>query len=242
MDGTSEQTERCARFRVSSLVILAGVLLGLGLCAMTWKYCRVHPGIRGSDRAASPRAVEVVDIDARGAVRVNDELVGSAQDRDLLGLRDKLKEQAARSGEKVPVVIIPKPSTSHARVLDVLNVCSVSGIRNVYLTAGDGRFRWRFKLGSYPPQESVKENSPKVEELIAIDVDGSVSVNQELVGSGPDRELRGLRAKLREQADLFGGNVPVIIVPHPDVRLGRVFEVLNVCSACGITNVSFEGH
>ncbi len=80
-----------------------------------------------------------------------------------------------------------------------------------------------------------------MEELIAIDPDGSISVNNEPVGSSQDRELQVLRDRLKEQLRLFGEKTYVVIVPHLDVSHARVIDVLNVCSASGIKNISFGG-
>lgn len=94
-----------------------------------------------------------------------------------------------------------------------------------------------------PGTGSVKDtqSSQKVEQTVSIDVDGSVSVNNEAMGSAQDKDLEGLRAKLKEQSVLFGDNTPVIIIPQPDVFHARVIDVLNACSAAGVKNISFGG-
>lgn len=94
-----------------------------------------------------------------------------------------------------------------------------------------------------PGTSSVKDSSAsqKVEQTVSIDVDGSVSVNNEQVGNAQDRDLEGLRTKLKEQCALFGDSTPVIIVPGPDVLHARVIDVLNACSASGVKNISFGG-
>ncbi|MDD2706671.1 MAG: biopolymer transporter ExbD [Verrucomicrobiae bacterium] len=81
----------------------------------------------------------------------------------------------------------------------------------------------------------------KVEQMVAIDVDGSVSVNSDPVGTPNDNKLEALRSKLKEQINLFGDKTPVVIVPQPDVLHARVIDVLNACSAAGVQNISFGG-
>jgi len=76
---------------------------------------------------------------------------------------------------------------------------------------------------------------------IAIDVDGSVSVNNENLAAATDRRLDQFRDRLKTQVALFGEKSPVVIFPQPDVRHGRVIDVLNACSASKIKNISFEG-
>ena len=94
-----------------------------------------------------------------------------------------------------------------------------------------------------PGTASVKDAdaSKKVEQLVKIDVDGSVSVNDEPLGTPQDKQLDALRNKLKEQAALFGDTTPVIIIPQADVLHARVIDVLNACSASGVRNISFGG-
>jgi biopolymer transport protein ExbD len=94
-----------------------------------------------------------------------------------------------------------------------------------------------------PGTTSAKDSSAsqKVEQMVKIEGDNSVTVNDEQVGSGQDKDLQGLRAKLKEQTALFGDQTPVIIIPGPDVVHARVIDVLNACSASGVKNISFGG-
>ncbi len=76
---------------------------------------------------------------------------------------------------------------------------------------------------------------------IGIDDDGSVNLNDATIADPSDKELTQLRDKLKEQVELFGDKTPVVIVPQPDVKHGRVIDVLNACSASKIKNISFGG-
>ncbi len=79
----------------------------------------------------------------------------------------------------------------------------------------------------------------RVDLNIGIDLDGSVNLNGATVGGADDKDLNGLRDKLKEQVELFGDKIPVVIAPQPEVPHGRVIDVLNACSATKIKNVSF---
>ena len=76
---------------------------------------------------------------------------------------------------------------------------------------------------------------------IGIDIDGTVSVNSEVLGEAADRELEKLKSMLKEQLVLFGEKTPVVIVPKPEVLHQRVVDVLNACSAADVKNISFGG-
>jgi biopolymer transport protein ExbD len=188
------------------------------------------------------RVVQMVVIETNGAIRLNDELVAGPEDQELLGLRDRLKEEEARHDGKNPVAILPQPDVTHARVVEVLNICSVSGIRNVFLRATDRKFHWRFKLRETPPPPSMPELHTPMETLIAIDADGTVRLNNQVIGSARDQELTRLRRKLKEVIRLFGENTPIILVPNPDIHLARISDVVDACSNAGAKNVSLGGN
>jgi biopolymer transport protein ExbD len=88
-------------------------------------------------------------------------------------------------------------------------------------------------LGDTPPS--------KVDLNVTIEADGSISLNGEAVADQADKELPTLRARLKEQVDLFDDKIPVVIIPQSDVKHGRVIDVLNACSAANIRNISFGG-
>jgi biopolymer transport protein ExbD len=98
------------------------------------------------------------------------------------------------------------------------------------------------ELGIQLPGKGTAATSGAQQDLnIGIDEDGSVNINGDAVGAATDKELMDLRARLKEQVELFDNNVPVIINPKPDVPHVRVIDVLNACSAAKIKNISFGG-
>jgi biopolymer transport protein ExbD len=76
---------------------------------------------------------------------------------------------------------------------------------------------------------------------IGIEMDGTVSLNNEPVGNPNDIDLQDLRARLKEQISLFDDRIPVVINPQPDVPHQRVVQVLNACSAAKVRNLCFGG-
>lgn len=69
-------------------------------------------------------------ISKDGEVRYNDALMGSPNDHDLTELRETMKQLITVSGEQ-PVIIKPDATTSHQRLIDVLNACSYAGVKNL---------------------------------------------------------------------------------------------------------------
>lgn len=71
-----------------------------------------------------------VGIDADGQVNVSGQPIDTPTDPALPNLVDRLKGIVAQNA-KQPIVISPTRSTRHQRVVDVLNACSVAGVKNL---------------------------------------------------------------------------------------------------------------
>ncbi|MCC7518664.1 MAG: biopolymer transporter ExbD [Verrucomicrobiae bacterium] len=99
------------------------------------------------------------------------------------------------------------------------------------------------ELGITLPGQAAmaKTQAASVDLRIGIDPDGSISLNDAPIGAPNDKGLEQLRARLKEQVDLFGDKIPVTIIPQPDVPHHRIVDVLNACSAVQIKNISFGG-
>lgn len=89
--------------------------------------------------------------------------------------------------------------------------------------------------------QMAKTQAAAVDLRIGIDLDGSISLNDAPIATASDKDLEQLRARLKEQVDLFGDKIPVVIVPQPDVPHHRIIDVLNACSATKVKNISFGG-
>jgi biopolymer transport protein ExbD len=66
-----------------------------------------------------------------GSVTFNEAPIGTPMDDKLQSLRDKLKSLIGRFGDKFPVYITPAPNVMHQRVIDVLDACAASGVKNL---------------------------------------------------------------------------------------------------------------
>ena len=87
-----------------------------------------------SGAPAAPGATQktpiVLDISAEGQVVGNSTPFGTPSDKQLLPLRDWLKATQGFGGED-PVIIRPNALTRHERIIDVLDACAASGIKNL---------------------------------------------------------------------------------------------------------------
>lgn len=82
------------------------------------------------EAAGLPQNLAVIRIDILpdGRIQLNNRLVDSASSRDLPELRAWLKSTFAKFGDRDPVVLRPDASTSHQRIIDVLNAATAAGV------------------------------------------------------------------------------------------------------------------
>ncbi len=90
----------------------------------------------GGSRSAAPRSGPattpiIIDISGDGQVSMNNDGYGGPADKRLNGLRERLKSMFEQFGSEDPVIIRPKPETSHERIMDVLNAAGASGVKNL---------------------------------------------------------------------------------------------------------------
>jgi len=71
-----------------------------------------------------------IDVNANGKVFFNKISVDSSTDKELPGLKERLKRVTDSFGEQ-PVIVRPHPDTPHERVIDVLNACTASNVKNL---------------------------------------------------------------------------------------------------------------
>jgi biopolymer transport protein ExbD len=71
-----------------------------------------------------------LEIDANGTVYFNRTPVDSPTDKKLPTLKGRLKRATDLFGDQ-PVIVRPHADTPHSRVVDVLNACSASGVKNL---------------------------------------------------------------------------------------------------------------
>ncbi len=71
-----------------------------------------------------------IEIDPNGTVYFNKRSVDSPSDKELPTLKTRLKRATDLFGDQ-PVIVRPHADTPHSRVIDVLNACSSSNVKNL---------------------------------------------------------------------------------------------------------------
>lgn len=84
----------------------------------------------GTPKESLPAEI-TLGVAENNQVTFNDTPVDGTSGRELPTLQAKLKDALTLFGEKQPVVIHPRPSTKHQRVIDVLNACAGAGVKNL---------------------------------------------------------------------------------------------------------------
>lgn len=72
-----------------------------------------------------------LSIQPDGSVLFNEHPIGQPADDKLQQLRDKLQSLVKRFNDRFPVYVTPAPNVMHQRVIDVLDACAASGIKNL---------------------------------------------------------------------------------------------------------------
>jgi len=88
----------------------------------------------GRSSAASndvPKLPIIIEISADGQVNMNNQSYGAPGDKQLTALRTWLKNTIQQFGDKDPVIIRPAADAVQQRVMDVLNACAASGVKNL---------------------------------------------------------------------------------------------------------------
>jgi biopolymer transport protein ExbD len=135
MAGGGENSDGDMGFQIAPMIDLILVLLVFFMSTVALKQVESELGIQLAgdyrDGDAPKKVEQLVRIDGLGSVSLNDEDLAAPEDHDLPALRSRLKELMERFTEAAPVIIIPHDEVPHARVIDVLNACSASGVKNI---------------------------------------------------------------------------------------------------------------
>jgi biopolymer transport protein ExbD len=86
---------------------------------------------RGKSQGDTPETPITLKIGPDNQVFFNDSPIDTPKSKELHDLQAKLVDIIAKFGEKQPIIITPSRTTRHERVVDVLNACSGSGIKNL---------------------------------------------------------------------------------------------------------------
>ena len=73
----------------------------------------------------------IIEIAANGEVSMNNQSYGLAADRNLTALREFLTKTVEEFEGKDPVIIRPAMDSRQERIVDVLNACAASGVKNL---------------------------------------------------------------------------------------------------------------
>ncbi|MDX2227542.1 MAG: biopolymer transporter ExbD [Verrucomicrobiae bacterium] len=97
------------------------------------------------------------------------------------------------------------------------------------------------ELGINLPTKGKQSFEGTVEIPIELRIDpaGNVSWNNLGVADAKDSELKDLKSRLKDAVAKFGEKQPVIIIPDPGARHGRVVDVLNAAAASKVKSLSF---
>ena len=138
---TEAPEEQEIGFQITPIVDIVALLIMFFMCTASKVKPEGQIGVTlpGSGEGASVAEVEVyLGIQPDGAVTFNESPIGTPMDDKLQQLRDKLKSITTRFGDKIPVYIAPAPNCMHQRVIDVLDACAASGIKNLSFSEAAG--------------------------------------------------------------------------------------------------------
>jgi len=84
-----------------------------------------------SSSSGVPTTPFIIDISAEGAVSSSGQTFDTPNNKELPALREKLKSNIDKFGDKDPIVIRPDPQTKQDRIIDVLNSAAAAGVKNL---------------------------------------------------------------------------------------------------------------
>lgn len=73
----------------------------------------------------------IIDIAPDGVVSSSGKIYDTPSDKILTALREQLKGNIDKFGDKDPVIIRPDPQARHERIIDVLNAAAAAGVKNL---------------------------------------------------------------------------------------------------------------
>ena len=131
---TKTPEEQEIGFQITPIVDIVALLIMFFMCtAATVKpEGQIGVSLPGSGEGGAVVEMEVyLGLQPDGSVTFNETPIGNPADDKLQSLRDKLQSLIKRFGDKFPVYITPAPNVFHQRVIDVLDACAASGVKNL---------------------------------------------------------------------------------------------------------------
>ncbi|MCX7825170.1 MAG: biopolymer transporter ExbD [Verrucomicrobiae bacterium] len=121
-------------FQIAPMVDIVFSLMLFFMCSASTVKPEAQLGVTlpGTGEAAAAPELEVyIGIQQDGSVTLNETPIGTMADERLPELRAKLQSWTKRFGDKIPVFVQPHPGVPHQRVVDVLDACAASGVKNL---------------------------------------------------------------------------------------------------------------
>src|SRR6185436_18776245 len=120
-------------FQVAPMVDIVFVLMlfFMACAGAVVKQREIAIRLPSSGHSPVPIAPVVISIDSSGVVQANDLPLGKADDHQLNGLREWLRNAHEKFGNGDPVFIRPAMSVRHERVIAVLSAVGASGVKNL---------------------------------------------------------------------------------------------------------------
>jgi biopolymer transport protein ExbD len=137
-----EEEETKMSFQLAPMIDVVFMLLTFFIVAGSYKQTESElqiqlPSLKPPENKEAMPASFQVDIDEAGVIKLNESVLDDSNSRELPRLILKLKD-LTRNDASAPVVIAPNPKAKHQRVMDVLNACHATEVKNVSFAGGGG--------------------------------------------------------------------------------------------------------
>jgi len=128
-----EEEEQELEFQIAPMVDVVFMLIIFFMLSAAVKSTEFElgltlPGSATESKGTPPTPVELA-IKEDGSVLWNELEVGKPDDTQLTELQDRLKKALQLFGDEQPVIIEPKPTTQHSRIVDVVNACAAANVK-----------------------------------------------------------------------------------------------------------------
>ena len=134
MSGSVGSEDGDLGFQIAPMVDVVFVLLLFFMASAGSQIVEKELGINlpsGAKSGATATTPIIIEISADGQVVANETNYGAPNNRNLVELREWLKDVLGEFGDKDPVIIRPAAETRQERIIDVLNACAASHVKNL---------------------------------------------------------------------------------------------------------------
>ncbi|MFZ2644346.1 MAG: biopolymer transporter ExbD [Verrucomicrobiia bacterium] len=131
---TKKPEEQEVGFQITPIVDIVALLIMFFMCTASKVKPEGQIGVALAGGVGQGQMFEMevyLGIQPDGSVTFNEAPIGTPMDDKLQSLRDRLQALVRRSNDKFPVYITPASNVMHQRVIDVLDACAASGVKNL---------------------------------------------------------------------------------------------------------------